>query len=334
MSKTAIPWILVALLAASCGKASDGQKDAAPPAAASAPPAAQPSAPAATPAAFSIDAVPLSNAPLGAFPYFGLPPRYKPQNKPITHAFGRFPFWTGAAFQQVEGQVYMVAIVGEKEADYSAFELKKNMQALFAQAGAVKIAEGRIPTAMLYALPDEERQDINAGFGDPYNNPVETWVIHRPDKDIWIHFAQNSSSAGLSVVEAKPFAPTAALLPAEKLKQDLDASGKAVVHVNFDTDQSVILPNSQPQMAAIVALLGQSPGLKLAINGYTDETGTPAHNLQLSDARAKSVMAALVGAGVAPGRLQAKGYGNANPIAANTDAAGKAQNRRVELIKL
>ena len=146
-------------------------------------PPAAPAAPA-EPAAFSIESVPISNAPLGKFPYFGLPARYIVQNQAITHDYGRFPFWTGKDFAQIEGKVWLAAIVGEKEADYSAFELKKNMETLFQAAGAVKIFEGRIPYDRIKALPAEELQDINPGFGDAYNNPAETWVIRRPDKQI------------------------------------------------------------------------------------------------------------------------------------------------------
>ena len=301
-----------------------------------APPAtpAAASVPKTPPAAFSLDAVPLSNAPLGAFPYFGLPPHYVPQNTPVTRAYGRFPFWTGAAFRQVEGQAYLVTIVGDKDGAYSQVELENNLHALFAAAGAVKVASGQIPSEMLAALPSAERLDVNDGFGDPYNNPVETWVIHRPDKAIWVHFAPGQFTAGLSVVETKPFVVTAALLPADALRTALAATGKAVIHVNFATDQAAILPESRPQLDAVIALLKGDPALRLAVNGYTDETGGEAHNLALSDTRAKAVMAALVGAGIDAGRLQAKGYGTANPVATNGDAAGKAANRRVELIKL
>ena len=289
---------------------------------------------AAEPAAFSIDNVPVSNAPLGKFPYFGLPAHYAIQNQAITREFGRFPFWTGKDFTQAEGKTWLASIVGEKESDYSAFELKKNMEALFAQAGAVKVFEGRIPYDRIKALPQEELQEINSGFGDAYNNPAEIWVIHRPDKQIWIHFAQDSAHSGMTVVETKPFLATASLLAADQLKADLDKSGKAIIHVNFATDQSAILPSSRPQLDAVVALLKQNPQLKLAINGYTDETGSDAHNLSLSDDRAKAVMASLVTAGIPAARLQAKGYGKTNPVAANSDEAGKAANRRVELIKL
>ena len=332
-------WLALACALAGCkghpGSTAEGETanaTAATNTAAAAPVAPAPSAPEA--AAFSIDSVPISNAPLGKFPYFGLPARYVVQNQAITRDYGRFPFWTGKDFAQIEGKTWLASIVGEKEADYSAFEIKKNMETLFAQAGAVKIFEGRIPYERIKALPQEELQEINSGFGDAYNNPAEVWVIRRPDKQIWIHFAQDSAHSGMTVVETKPFVATASLLPADQLKADLDKSGKAVIHINFATDQSAILPASRPQVDAVAALLKQNPQLRLAINGYTDETGTDAHNMALSDDRAKAVMAALVSAGIPAARLQARGYGKTNPVAANSDEAGKAANRRVELVKL
>jgi len=337
-------WLALACALAGCkghsGSTAEGEAGnatAATNSAASAPVAPAPTTPeaaAAAPAAFSIDSVPISNAPLGKFPYFGLPAHYVVQNQAITRDYGRFPFWTGKDFAQIEGKTWLASIVGEKEPDYSAFEIKKNMETLFAQAGAVKIFEGRIPYDRIKALPEQELQEINSGFGDAYNNPAEIWVIRRPDKQIWIHFAQDSAHSGMTVVETKPFVATASLLPADQLKADLDKSGKAVIHINFATDQSAILPASRPQVDAVAVLLKQNPQLRLAINGYTDETGTDAHNLTLSDERAKAVMATLVSSGIPAARLQAKGYGKTNPVAANSDEAGKAANRRVELIKL
>lgn len=159
-------------------------------------------------------------------------------------------------------------------------------------------------------------------------------MIRRPHDAIWIHYSTNSAQASLAVVQTKPFVATATLLPADQLRDDLDRTGKAVIHVNFATDQSAILPTSRPQMDAVIALLKSDPALKLAINGYTDDTGSDAHNVTLSDARAKAVRVALIAAGTASDRLEAKGYGRMSPVSANTDEAGKAANRRVELVKL
>jgi len=66
------------------------------------------------------------------------------------------------------------------------------------------------------------------------------------------------------------------------------------------------------------------------IGGYTDNTGDPAANMQLSQQRAEAVRAALVQAGVDPSMLVAKGYGSASPIAGNDSLEGRLRNRRIE----
>ncbi len=86
-------------------------------------------------------------------------------------------------------------------------------------------------------------------------------------------------------------------------------------------------------MAEILKLLQTSPALRLAVEGHTDNAGTPAHNQQLSEARAQAVLRSLTAQGIAASRLQAIGFGQAEPLADNTTEAGRAQNRRVELVK-
>ena len=76
------------------------------------------------------------------------------------------------------------------------------------------------------------------------------------------------------------------------------------------------------------------PTLKLLIEGHTDNSGDDAHNLALSRQRADAVVRALAGSGIDGARLQAAGRGAAKPLADNKDEAGRAKNRRVELVKL
>jgi outer membrane protein OmpA-like peptidoglycan-associated protein len=105
------------------------------------------------------------------------------------------------------------------------------------------------------------------------------------------------------------------------------------LYLNFDTDQATLRPDAQPTLAEVEKLLRQSPDLRLSVQGHTDNAGTPAHNQQLSEARARTVMAALVGAGTAADRLEAAGFGQTRPVADNATEAGRAQNRRVELVQ-
>jgi outer membrane protein OmpA-like peptidoglycan-associated protein len=71
------------------------------------------------------------------------------------------------------------------------------------------------------------------------------------------------------------------------------------------------------------------PAVHLKIGGYTDNSGDATANLQLSQDRATTVMNELVGMGIAPDRLEAKGYGESYPIATNTTEEGRARNGRV-----
>ncbi|WCS23842.1 OmpA family protein [Methylobacterium sp. NMS14P] len=289
--------------------------------------------PAAAPPAFAPDAVPVSEAPLGRFPYFALPDGYQPLNPPETREFGHFLFWTGTALHEVEGRVFLSLIGPRDGKTFSAYELRKNVEAVLTQAGGRKIADGQIPASVTETLPEDIRVGMYEGLGNVYGAPAQTWVIRRPDRQIWVHFVPDSNGAAWTILETRPFVQTAALLPAEQLKQDLDRTGKAVIRVNFATDRTEILPASAPQIDAVAALLRTDPGLRLAINGHTDGTGAAAHNRTLSDGRAKAVMAKLVAAGIARDRLRAQGFGAASPVAANDGEAGRAQNRRVELVR-
>jgi outer membrane protein OmpA-like peptidoglycan-associated protein len=99
----------------------------------------------------------------------------------------------------------------------------------------------------------------------------------------------------------------------------------------FDTNSATLQPASQEQLNNVAAILKAYPQVKVRIGGYTDNTGDPAANVQLSQQRADSVMGALTQLGVDPSRMSAKGYGQDNPVADNSTDAGRQQNRRISL---
>lgn len=115
----------------------------------------------------------------------------------------------------------------------------------------------------------------------------------------------------------------------------LAAKGRWVTQgILFATGKADVQPESRPVLKEIASTLKQHADLKILIEGHTDNVGTPASNLTLSDARAAAVKATLVADfGVDGSRITTKGLGDTKPSVPNTTAAGRAQNRRVEVVK-
>jgi outer membrane protein OmpA-like peptidoglycan-associated protein len=102
--------------------------------------------------------------------------------------------------------------------------------------------------------------------------------------------------------------------------------------IEFETAKDVILPASTPVLEEALAVLQQAPNLTIAINGHTDSMGVAQRNKDLSARRAKAVANWFQSHGVAAGRLSSAGFGSEKPIDSNDTEAGRAKNRRVEII--
>ena len=115
----------------------------------------------------------------------------------------------------------------------------------------------------------------------------------------------------------------------------LAAKGRWVTQgILFATGKAEVQPESRPVLKEIAITLKQHPDLKILIEGHTDNVGSPASNLTLSDARAAAVKAALVADFRVDGdRITTRGLGDTKPSVPNTTSAGRAQNRRVEVVK-
>lgn len=108
-----------------------------------------------------------------------------------------------------------------------------------------------------------------------------------------------------------------------------------VIHMSdvlFNTNKYDLKPATQISLAKVATILELYPGLTVQVEGYTDSTGSPAYNQTLSENRADTVKNFLIQNGVPPNNVTAKGYGASNFVAPNDTAAGRAQNRRVDMI--
>lgn len=117
----------------------------------------------------------------------------------------------------------------------------------------------------------------------------------------------------------------------QKLYDKFLQDGKIVTHgIRFDVNKAVIKPESMGVINSIYKILKDNPDLKFSIEGHTDSDGNDANNQTLSENRAQSVMNMLTKMGISANRLSFKGFGESKPIADNSSAEGKANNRRVE----
>jgi outer membrane protein OmpA-like peptidoglycan-associated protein len=102
--------------------------------------------------------------------------------------------------------------------------------------------------------------------------------------------------------------------------------------VLFDTGKFSLRPAAREKLARVAGILAGHPGLHLQVEGYTDSVGGDDYNQQLSEHRAGSVRDYLTGTGIPMASIGAEGFGKNQPVASNENAAGRQQNRRVELV--
>jgi OOP family OmpA-OmpF porin len=117
---------------------------------------------------------------------------------------------------------------------------------------------------------------------------------------------------------------------------ELPAAGASLVirNINFRAGTARLLPTSNADMDKIAIAILATPNSRWEVGGYTDNRGVPAVNQRLSQQRAQAVMQYLLTKNVPASSLTAVGYGSQRPVGRNTTAAGRAQNRRVELKRI
>jgi len=255
---------------------------------------------------------------------------------------------------QLEGKYTRIAYNFPKER--SALEVMRNYQNALEKAGlkvvfaCAKEKCGRDFGAFFLdkRLGDNFVQG-SSDYWSPFNygREEERYLLAkgtRPDGSL-VHVAVYSvapvqdKNGGIyvEIVEAKSMetGKVSANLNAADMAKGIAADGKVAVYgVFFDTDKTEVKPESKEALTEMAKLLQQDPKLKLYVVGHTDNQGALAHNLELSQKRAESVIKVLAADYKADAkRLSAKGVASYAPAASNDAEAGREKNRRVELVK-
>jgi outer membrane protein OmpA-like peptidoglycan-associated protein len=102
--------------------------------------------------------------------------------------------------------------------------------------------------------------------------------------------------------------------------------------VLFDSGSANLKPTARERLAKVAGVLIAYPDMRIEVDGYTDSTGNPMSNEQLSQERAASVQSYLTQQGVSASSISIHGFGEGNPVASNESLEGRQQNRRVELV--
>lgn len=286
---------------------------------------------------FDINTIPVSTEDIGDFPFFTAPEGTMYINKPKVKDFDFIVFVTPDSIYEVEGKTFRSHVHKDKESnvEISGRYLNKSFEDAILNAGGVKVFEGNLTKEQKEKYKELTTYAGSNGSLDIWNEVVAMYVIRRNDGNVYIAMLKaTGNSTSIQIVQEKAFKQTIKKVTSAKIEKDLLNAGKSILHINFDTDKATLKADGSEAVREIIKVLNNNPDIKIAINGYTDNTGAKEHNQKLSENRALTVKNEIIKAGINKDRLTSKGFGQDDPLAGNDTEEGKSQNRRVELVKL
>ncbi|WP_316813534.1 OmpA family protein [Pedobacter heparinus] len=294
---------------------------------------------------FDWNTVPQSTATIGAFPYLTAPDGFYVQEKDgssesktgYSHFkdFNKLIIFNGQSFYNAEGKVAELKFqMKGEETDWNQYKFDSSVDKYLSSIGAKLIGTLKLTDEQEKFLNKDDDMTIHHHIvGDPYNEPVRMYALNHPKGKIMFQVYSNSATGEIGVVELAAFEQTIKAPTAVQMKKDIDANGKTILNINFDTDKSTLQPEGQKVVDEILTLMKNNTVLKISIEGHTDNTGSADHNKKLSADRANTILKFLTSNGIPASRLTAAGFGAERPLVANDSEANMAKNRRVELVK-
>lgn len=291
---------------------------------------------------FDINSVSVSNIVLPPFPYVDYPTTLEKSyyGGLPTSQFDVTTVIVGSELKTVEGKV-SVRYFPNNPANISAVAAQRNYENVIKALGGAKVntitptdpalikQAGGIDTLF------KKLRLASAKAEDPGVVVFDQYLIRSDKANIWIAVIEENGgiTTRLVTIEEKAMEQSVGLIKADAMAASLQSQGHIALYLSFDTDSDVIKIDSKPVVGEIVKLLRADEKLHLNIEGHTDNVGTASHNKTLSQARAQAVVKAITAQGINPARLSAIGIGAERPLQDNSSEAGRAKNRRVELVK-
>lgn len=288
-----------------------------------------------TTADFNIEDIAFSTADIGDFPFINLPKGLEDNKGAIKSKFDVCFFPIKGVMTPFEGKLYKTNVSAVRGEEYSQRYFEKSMEDYLLSVGAVKIFDGEITRE---EYDNYNKQDPNKGdAGDMgyWDQNIKFFVIRSKEKgNIYIQFTSDNAGGIVNIVQEEAFKQTITRVTSDVIAKDLTEKGKSILYINFDVDKSNITTDGKEVVIQIVEALQKDKKIKISIEGHTDNTGNAVKNKKLSNARANSVMNALITEGIDKTRLSAIGFGSEKPLVTNDSDENKAKNRRVELVKV
>ena len=219
------------------------------------------------------------------------------------------------------------------DAKLSALASRRNYAAAIQALGGVKVNAIEPDNPALVRANPETFEIDKLGMVQPQLT-YDAYLVRAPGRNIWITVLVNDARTYLMTVEEKQMEQKVAFRRADAIRVELNRNGRIALYINFDTDKASLRADASPAVDEIASMLKKDPTLKLSIEGHTDNAGEARHNQILSQQRAEAVMATLIVSGVEKVRMSAAGLGSSKPLALDDNEAGRAKNRRVELVKV
>ncbi|NWF97360.1 MAG: OmpA family protein [Nitrospirae bacterium] len=232
--------------------------------------------------------------------------------------------------ETVEGKIMAFYYYLKDEAvKASGLQIMRNFQNAAKQNGGIILAEYPGWCEGEY----EYGNNINSG-AIPWANGCTNWSttikMAKDNKEVWLFVSQTDEGYNMVIAEKEAMKQD---IQANEMFDKLNKEGFIALYINFETGKADIKPESQKIIDQIVQMMKDNPGLRISIEGHTDNVGTAEFNQKLSENRALAVMNVIIEKGIDKSRLSSKGWGATKPVADNKTEEGKAKNRRVEIVK-